>query len=71
MISEDLLKILCCPLSKAPLILFDNYLISTDKNTRKKYKIVDNIPVLLIDEAEEIPFDEWKDIMKKNNYEIK
>lgn len=71
MIDEELLKILCCPLTKAPLVLENNYLISTDKNTRKKYKIVDDIPIMLIDEAEEVPLDEWLEIMKRNNIEVK
>ncbi|MCX7797764.1 MAG: hypothetical protein N2249_03975 [Melioribacter sp.] len=66
MISKELLEILCCPLSKADLILDGNYLVSTDKNTRRRYRIEDDIPILLIDESEELDFETWEEIMKKH-----
>ncbi|HZW38964.1 MAG TPA: hypothetical protein VFF33_06690 [Ignavibacteriaceae bacterium] len=67
MISKELLDILCCPESKADLILDNNFLISTDKNTRRKYRIEDDIPIMLIDESEQLTIDEWESIMKKHN----
>jgi uncharacterized protein len=67
MISKDLLNILCCPESKADLILDGDTLVSTDKETRRRYKIEDNIPIMLIDESEQLPLDEWEQIMKKYN----
>ena len=67
MISKDLLDILCCPETKADLVLEGNFLISVDKATRKKYKIEDDIPIMLIDEAEQLNLDEWTEIMKKHN----
>jgi uncharacterized protein YbaR (Trm112 family) len=70
MISKDLLDIICCPLSKADLILDGETLVSTDKETRRRYKIVDDIPVLLIEESEEVPQAEWEEIMKKHNVEV-
>lgn len=70
MISEELLKILCCPESKAPLVLEDNCLISTDRATRRKYKIVDDIPVMLIDESEQLSMEEWQNIMLKHNIKV-
>ena len=70
MISKDLLDIICCPLSKADLILDGETLVSTDKETRRRYKIVDDIPVLLIEESEEVPQEEWEEIMKKHNVKI-
>jgi len=66
MISKELLDILCCPETKADLILDGNTLVSTDKNTRRRYRIEDDIPVMLIDESEQLPADVWKDIMKKH-----
>jgi uncharacterized protein YbaR (Trm112 family) len=69
MISKDLLDIICCPLSKADLILDGETLVSTDKETRRRYKIIDDIPVLLIEESEEVPREEWEEIMKKHNVE--
>lgn len=66
MISNDLLEILCCPESKADLVLEGNSLISTDKETRRKYKIEDDIPIMLIDESEQLDMETWVGIMKKH-----
>lgn len=65
MISKELLEILCCPETKADLVLDGNTLVSTDKNTRRRYRIEDDIPVMLIDESEQLSIIEWKEIMKK------
>lgn len=70
MISKDLLDILCCPETKADLVLDDNFLVSVDKKTRKRYRIEDDIPVMLIDEAEELGMEDWTRIMKKHNVEV-
>ncbi len=67
MISADLLEIICCPLTKADLVLENDALVSTDEKTRLRYKIVDDIPVLLVEEAEEVPLEEWRKIMKKHD----
>jgi uncharacterized protein len=66
MISKELLDILCCPETKADLILDGNTLVSTDKNTRRRYRIEDDIPVMLIDESEQLSLEEWQAIMKKH-----
>lgn len=71
MINKELLDILCCPLSRADLILDGNYLISKDPETRRKYRIEDDIPIMLIDESEELSLEEWKQVMIKNEVEIK
>ena len=65
MISKELLDILCCPESKADLVLDGNTLVSTDKNTRRRYRIEEDIPVMLIDESEQLSLDEWKKIMAR------
>ncbi|MCW8849053.1 MAG: hypothetical protein OQJ81_03665 [Melioribacteraceae bacterium] len=70
MISQDLLEILCCPETKADLVLDGDYLVSVDKNTRRRYRIEDDIPVMLIDESEQLEIAEWTDIMKKHNIKI-
>ncbi len=54
MISKDLLEILCCPETKADLVLDGDFLVSVDKNTRRRYRIEDDIPVMLIDESEQL-----------------
>lgn len=66
MISKELLDILCCPETKADLVLDGNTLVSTDKNTRRRYRIEDDIPVMLIDESEKLSIEEWREIMKRH-----
>ncbi len=65
MISKELLDILCCPESKADLILDGSFLVSTDKNTRRRYRIEDDIPIMLIEESEQLDLEEWQQIMNK------
>lgn len=66
MISKELLDILCCPETKADLVLEENFLVSTDKNTRRRYRIENDIPIMLIDESEQLDIETWKQIMKKH-----
>ncbi len=70
MLSQDLLNILCCPETKADLVLDGNFLVSTDKETRRRYKIENDIPIMLVDESEQLSMEEWQEIMKKHNKEI-
>ncbi|MHC1738273.1 MAG: Trm112 family protein [Ignavibacteriaceae bacterium] len=64
MISKELLKIMCCPETKADLVLFENTLVSTDRQTRRRYRIENDIPIMLIDESEVLEYKEWEKIMK-------
>ncbi len=70
MISKELLDILCCPETKADLILEGDTLISTDKNTRRKYRIENDIPIMLIEESVQLNEAEWKEIMLKHGKPI-
>ncbi len=70
MISKELLDILCCPESKADLVLDNNYLVSTDKNTRRRYRIEDDIPIMLIEESEQLDMKTWEEIMKRHGRSI-
>lgn len=65
-IDKELLDILVCPLSRAPLVLDGETLVSTDKKTRRRYRIEDGIPNMLIEEAEELDPAAWEEIMKKH-----
>jgi uncharacterized protein YbaR (Trm112 family) len=67
MISKELLDILCCPETKADLVMDGNTLVSVDKNTRRRYRIEDDIPIMLIEESEQLSLDEWSAIMKKHD----
>jgi hypothetical protein len=70
MISKELLEILVCPETKAELVLDGNFLISTDKNTRRRYRIEDDIPIMLVDESEQLTLEEWTEIMKRHGKKI-
>lgn len=65
MINPKLLEILCCPETKADLVLDGQTLVSTDAKSRRRYRIVNDIPIMLIDESEVVGADEWKVIMQK------
>ena len=67
MISKDLLDILCCPETKADLVLDGYTLVSVDKNSRRRYRIENDIPIMLIEESEVLDLDTWKAIMKQHN----
>lgn len=52
MIDKELLDILACPACKGPIELKGDRIICN--KCRKAYPIKDDIPVMLIDEAEDI-----------------
>jgi len=66
MINQELLDILCCPQTKADLVLDGDFLVSVDKETRKQYRIEEDIPIMLMEEAETLSLEEWQLIMKKH-----
>ena len=70
MISKDLLDIICCPETKADLVLDGDTLVSTDKETRRLYRIEDDIPIMLIEESEQLSLEKWEEIMKKHGKPI-
>ncbi len=65
-INKELLDILVCPVSHAPLVVDGETLVSTDKETRRRYKIDDGIPNMLIEESEELDEATWSAIMKQH-----
>lgn len=70
MISKELLDVLCCPETKADLVLDGDYLVSTDKATRRRYRIEDDIPIMLIDESEQLDEKTWLEIMSRHGKKI-
>lgn len=65
-VNPKLLEILVCPETKAELVLDGETLVSVDPATRRRYRIEDNIPVMLIDESEQLSQEDWEQIMKKH-----
>lgn len=65
-IDRELLEILVCPLSRAPLVEDGETLVSTDAATRRRYRIEDGIPVMLVDESEELDEAAWRAVMARH-----
>jgi hypothetical protein len=65
-IDPELLEMLVCPLSRAPLLLDEDTLVSTDLATRRRYRIDDGIPVMLVDESEELDEATWREILARH-----
>jgi len=53
-LDPELLDILACPESKAPLVYFENEGFLFCPKSKLKYPVQDGIPVMLIDEAERV-----------------
>ncbi len=62
-ISDDLLNIMQCPIARVPLIQVDDWLYSTDVETRRKYPIRDGIPIMLVEESEVADPEECERVM--------
>ena len=58
MLPASLLEVLVCPKSKQPLIYFEEEGFLLCPASRLRYRIDDGVPVLLIEEATEVPADE-------------
>lgn len=67
---RELLRIMCCPETKSPLVIDGDFLISTHPVQRRRYKIVDGIPVMLIEESEILPEADWLAIMHRHNVRV-
>ena len=50
-ISEDLLRIMACPVAHKPVVQVGDWLYCTDSETRRKYPIRDGIPDMLIENS--------------------
>lgn len=65
-IDRDLFDLLVCPLSRQPLKWIDGRLVSTDGETRRAYRIDDDIPVMLIEESETLDPETWQTLMDRD-----
>jgi uncharacterized protein YbaR (Trm112 family) len=51
-LDPQLLEILACPEDKGPLLYFEDENLLYNPRLKRKYRIDDDIPVMLVDEAE-------------------
>jgi uncharacterized protein len=67
MIDQTLLSILVCPADRGPLVLVDDAdgKLLYNPRLRRAYRIEDDIPVLLIDEAIAVSDDEHVGLMAR------
>jgi uncharacterized protein YbaR (Trm112 family) len=66
-IDEELLRIMECPVGRAPLVQIGDWLYSTDPKTRRKYPIRDGIPIMLVEESVEAAPEEFDRVMAESD----
>jgi uncharacterized protein len=49
-----LLDVLACPLDKGPLLWFEDEDVLYNPRLRKSYRVVDGVPVLLVEEGADV-----------------
>ena len=64
-LDEQLLEILACPEDKGPLLYFPDEDALYNPRLKRRYRIDDDIPVMLIDEAETVDDDEDERLLAK------
>jgi uncharacterized protein YbaR (Trm112 family) len=64
-LDPQLLEILACPEDKGPLLYFGDEDLLYNPRLRRKYRVDDDIPVMLIDEAETAGDDEHRRLMAR------
>lgn len=63
MLNQSLLDILVCPADRGPLLYIDPVLYNP--RLRRSYRIEDDIPVLLVDEAVDVGPEEHELLMER------
>ncbi len=53
-LDPQLLDILACPEDKGPLLYFEDEKALYNPRLKRRYRIEDDIPVMLVDEAEQV-----------------
>ena len=64
-LDPQLLEILACPYDKGPLLYFDDEDSLYNPRLKRRYAIKDDIPIMLIDEAETVDSTEHDRLLAK------
>jgi len=64
-LDPQLLDVLACPEDKGPLLYFEGEEALYNPRLRRRYAVRDDIPVMLIDEAETVDDQEHERLMAK------
>jgi uncharacterized protein YbaR (Trm112 family) len=65
-VDPKLLEILRCPESHAPLLLDGDWLVSCDPSTRRRYRVEEEIPNMILEESEVLEEAAWVAIMARH-----
>jgi len=65
-IDKDLLEIMACPISHAPLVQVGDWLYSTDRKSRRRYPVRDGIPIMLVEESVVVEPEEFDRVMRES-----
>jgi uncharacterized protein len=68
-LDPKLLEVLACPKDKGPLLYFPGEDALYNPRLKLRYRVVDDIPVMLIDEAESVNDDEDARLLAKADAE--
>jgi uncharacterized protein len=64
-LNPKLLEVLACPEDKGPLLYFEDEQALYNPRLKRRYTIKDDIPIMLIDEAETVGDDEHDRLVAK------
>ena len=64
-LDPKLLEILACPEDKGPLLYFEDEQCLYNPRLRRRYTVRDDIPIMLVDEAETVSDEEDRRLRKK------
>ena len=64
-LDPKLLEILACPEDKGPLLYFDDESALYNPRLKRRYRVQDDIPIMLIDEAETVDATEHDRLTQK------
>ena len=64
-LNPKLLEVLACPEDKGPLLYFEDEQALYNPRLKRRYTIKDDIPIMLIDEAETVADDEHNRLVAK------
>jgi uncharacterized protein YbaR (Trm112 family) len=64
-LDPKLLEILACPEDKGPLLYFEDESALYNPRLKRRYRVQDDIPIMLIDEAETVDAGEHERLTEK------
>jgi uncharacterized protein YbaR (Trm112 family) len=64
-LDPKLLEILACPEDKGPLLYFEDESSLYNPRLHRRYSVQDDIPIMLVDEAETVGDDEHERLLAK------